>query len=116
MRMRREERVATEGESAASQPESRSERGRTFGRGHAASSADLSATEDATTGVITKIVRERGFGFLRDGAGIERFFHRNDVSGGDFDALEVSQPVRFTPDPTATGPRPIARAVEPLAS
>jgi len=116
MRMRREERVATEDENTAPQPESRSERARTFGRGHAASSADLSATEDATTGVITKIVRERGFGFLRDGAGIERFFHRNDVSGGDFDALEVSQPVRFTPDPTATGPRPIARAVEPLAS
>ncbi|MCA1725956.1 MAG: DEAD/DEAH box helicase [Thermomicrobia bacterium] len=116
MRMRREERVATDDGNAASQPESRSERGRTFGRGHAASSADLSATEDATTGVITKIVRERGFGFLRDGAGIERFFHRNDVSGGDFDALEVSQPVRFTPDPAATGPRPIARAVEALTS
>lgn len=116
MRMRREERVATEDENAAPQPESRSERGRTFGRGHAASSADLSAPEDATTGVITKIVKARGFGFLRDGAGVERFFHRNDVSGGDFETLEVSQPVRFTPDPTATGPRPIARAVEPLAS
>lgn len=116
IRMRREERVATEDENTAPQPESRSERGRTFGRSHVASSADLSVTEDATTGVITKIVKARGFGFLRDGAGIERFFHRNDVSGGDFDALEVSQPVRFTPDPTATGPRPIARAVEPLAS
>lgn len=116
MRMRREERVATEDENTASQPESRSERGRTFGRGHGASSADLSTPEDATTGVITKIVKARGFGFLRDGAGVERFFHRNDVSGGDFETLEVSQPVRFTPDPTATGPRPIARAVEPLAS
>ena len=115
MRTRREERVATEDENAAPQPESRSERGRTFGRGHVASSADLSAPEDATTGVITKIVKARGFGFLRDGAGVERFFHRNDVSG-DFETLEVSQPVRFTPDPTATGPRPIARAVEPLAS
>ena len=115
MRMRREERVATEDENGASQPESRSERARTFGRGHAASSAGASAAGDETTGIITKIVKARGFGFLRDGAGVERFFHRNDVSG-NFDTLEVSQPVRFTPDPAATGPRPIARAVEPLAS
>ncbi len=114
MRMRREERVATEDASAA--PESRSERARTFGRGHAASPVDALSTGDETTGVITKIVKARGFGFLRDGAGVERFFHRNDMSGGDFDMLEVSQPVRFIPDPTATGPRPIARAVEPLAS
>jgi len=97
MRTRREERVVTEGVSA-----------RAFGGGH--------ATTDATTGIITKIVKARGFGFLRDGAGVERFFHRNDVSGDVFDVLEVSQSVRFTPDPTATGPRPIARAVEPLAS
>ncbi len=113
MRTRREERVATDDASGAaqSQPETgnRSDRARTFGRGPGASSGD------DTTGVITKIVKERGFGFLRDGAGVERFFHRNDVSG-NFDTLEVSQSVRFTPDPTATGPRPIARAVEPLAS
>lgn len=94
MRTRREERVVTQD-------------ARAFDGGH--------ATTDAATGIITKIVKTRGFGFLRDGAGVERFFHRNDVSG-DFDTLAVSQPVRFTPDPTATGPRPIARAVEPLAS
>jgi len=113
MRTRREERVATDDANGAEQSgpdtESRSDRARTFGRGPAAASGD------GTTGVITKIVKERGFGFLRDVAGVERFFHRNDVSG-NFDTLEVSQSVRFTPDPTATGPRPIARAVEPLAS
>jgi len=114
MRMRREERVATEDENGASQPERRSERARTFGRGHSASPVG-DVAGDETTGIITKIVKARGFGFLRDDAGVERFFHRNDVSG-NFDTLEVSQPVRFTPDPTATGPRPIARAVEPLAS
>ncbi len=114
MRMRREERVATEDENSAPQPERRSERARTFGRGHSASPVG-DVAGDETTGIITKIVKARGFGFLRDGAGVERFFHRNDVSG-NFDTLEVSQPVRFTPDPTATGPRPIARAVEPLAS
>lgn len=113
MRTRREERVATEDVSPP-QPESRSERARTFGRGHVAGSPDV-VTGGATMGVITKIVKARGFGFLRDGAGIERFFHRNDVSG-DFDTLRVSQPVRFTPDPTATGPRPIARSVQPVAS
>ncbi len=115
MRTRREERGVTEGENGTSQPESRSERARTFGRGHAASSDGASPAGDETTGIITKIVKARGFGFLRDDAGVERFFHRNDVSG-NFDSLEVSQPVRFTPDPTASGPRPIARAVEPLAS
>ncbi|MGI8858277.1 MAG: helicase-related protein, partial [Thermomicrobiales bacterium] len=114
MRARREERVVTEDANAATTPESRSERARTFGR--SGSSADTPATGDATTGVITKIVKARGFGFLRDGSGTERFFHRNDVSGADFDTLTVSQSVRFTPDPTASGPRPIARAVEPIAS
>lgn len=115
MRARREERVVTEEANGPSQPENRSARARTFGRGHTGSSAGTTPG-GATTGVITKIVKARGFGFLRDGAGTERFFHRNDVSGADFDTLEVSQPVRFTPDPTSTGPRPIARAVEPLAS
>ena len=116
MRARREERVVTEDANSATPAESRSERARTFGRSAASSSADMAVTESATTGVITKIVKARGFGFLRDGSGTERFFHRNDVSGADFDSLQVSQPVRFTPDPTATGPRPIARAVEPVAS
>lgn len=114
LRTRREERVATEETAADARPETRSDRGRSFGRSSVGQSFDLPTTGDADTGVITKIVKARGFGFLRDGAGVERFFHRNDVSGGAFDALQVSQPVRFTPDPTATGPRPIARAVEPV--
>lgn len=111
-RTRREEHGAAEESTASTRPESRSERARTFGRGAGAPSSDAAGAEDADTGVITKIVKERGFGFLRDGAGIERFFHRNDVSDGSFDALQIAQPVRFTPDPTTSGPRPIARAVE----
>ena len=47
------------------------------------------------TGRVTKILREKGFGFLReDGTGGEYFFHRS--SAEDFDQLREGQPVNFT--------------------
>ncbi len=111
-RARREEQVAaTEGgEPPAARPERRSDRGRSF-----APTGSAPATGgEADTGVITRLVKARGFGFLRDDAGVERFFHRNDVTGMDFEQLEVSQPVRFTPEAESNGPRPTARGVQPV--
>ena len=99
----------------------RRNRGRTLAPrrdGDAPSSFAATATGEPGTGVITRIVKAKGFGFLRDDAGTERFFHRNDVTGTPFDALDVGNTVRFTPEADAetNGPRPRAVAVQPLAS
>jgi len=97
--------------------EMRRERGRTLGRNTLPSPAATTQSESgADTGVITRIVKARGFGFLRDDAGTERFFHRNDVTGVSFDALNVAQPVRFTPESETNGPRPRALAVQPVTT
>ena len=62
----------------------------------------MANTANATaTGRVTKILREKGFGFLReDGTGGEYFFHRS--SADSFDALREGQPVNFT---ATTGPK-----------
>ncbi len=94
----------------------RSERGRTFERTRPAAPAHAAAPDgDATTGTITRLVKARGFGFIKDEGGTERFFHRNDVSGISFDELRVAQPVRFVAEQGTEpdGPRPRAVAVEP---
>jgi superfamily II DNA/RNA helicase len=113
-RAQREQHVAASAsdaeETRPARPERRSDRGRSF-----APTASLTTGDDPTTGVITKIVKARGFGFLRDGAGVERFFHRNDVTGVAFEKLQVSQSVRFTPEAESNGPRPRALAVQPLS-
>ena len=94
--------------------EPRRERGRSLGRVATASPA-ASTGGEAEAGIITRLVRAKGFGFIRDDAGNERFFHRNDVAGTDFDALEVGGAVRFTPEDEANGPRPRAVAVQPAS-
>ena len=106
---RRAEQASEGTETPATRPERRGDRGRSLGAARA-----TAAGGEADTGVITRIVKARGFGFLRDGAGVERFFHRNDVTGTDFEQLRVSQPVRFTPEAASGGPRPTARAVQPV--
>ena len=39
-----------------------------------------------SSGTIKRLVRDRGFGFIRDDAGQEWFFHRSSVQGS-FDQL-----------------------------
>lgn len=59
------------------------------------------------TGKITRLVRDKGFGFIRstDGGGSgEFFFHRSGCSS--FDGLNEGNTVTFEPDPNAPkGPR-----------
>jgi cold shock protein len=57
------------------------------------------------TGTIKRLVRDRGFGFVRDDAGLERFFHRSAVADGAFDQLKEGQAVTFEEEPSAKGPR-----------
>jgi CspA family cold shock protein len=56
------------------------------------------------TGMIKRVVRERGFGFIRDQEGLEWFFHRSSVAGS-FDQLNDGQRVSFDEEPSAKGPR-----------
>jgi cold shock protein len=55
-------------------------------------------------GTIKRLVRDRGFGFIRDDGGQEWFFHRSSVQGS-FDELNEGQRVSFEEEPSAKGPR-----------
>jgi CspA family cold shock protein len=56
------------------------------------------------SGTIKRLVRDRGFGFIRDDGGQEWFFHRSSVEGS-FDQLNEGQRVSFQEEPSAKGPR-----------
>jgi cold shock protein len=56
-------------------------------------------------GVIKRLVRDRGFGFIRDDNGQEWFFHRSAVENGSFDGLNEGERVSFEEEPSAKGPR-----------
>jgi len=51
-------------------------------------------TED-TTGLVTKLFPEEGYGFIKTLEGREIYFHRNSVLLDDFDRLEIGTGVRF---------------------
>lgn len=56
-------------------------------------------------GTIKRLVRDRGFGFIRDEGGQEWFFHRSSVTAGSFDELNEGQRVSFDEEPSSKGPR-----------
>ncbi len=56
-------------------------------------------------GTIKRLVRDRGFGFIRDEGGQEWFFHRSAVTTGTFEQLNEGQRVAFDEEPSAKGPR-----------
>lgn len=59
-----------------------------------------------STGRVTKILREKGFGFLReDVVGTEYFFHRTAVEQPGFEQLTEGQAVKFKPIAAPKGPR-----------
>jgi cold shock protein len=66
-----------------------------------------------STGRVTKLLREKGFGFLREDSGTEYFFHRTAVDQGGFEQLSEGQAVKFTPITAPKGPR--AEDVSPVA-
>ncbi len=57
------------------------------------------------SGTIKRLVRDRGFGFIRDDGGQEWFFHRSAVAQGAFDNLAEGQRVQFDEEASAKGPR-----------
>ncbi len=65
-------------------------------------------------GTIKRLVRDRGFGFIRDDVGQEWFFHRSAVRDGSFEQLNEGQRVAFEEEPSQKGPR--AANVRPEAA
>lgn len=64
-------------------------------------------------GVVSKIFRREGYGFILQEAGGEVYFHRNALRGLPFDKLEDGHDVAFQAEPGAKGPQ--ATVVEPAA-
>jgi CspA family cold shock protein len=59
-----------------------------------------------STGKITRIVRDRGFGFIQSNDSTEEvFFHSTSLSGGVFDDLKEGQGVEFSIQPDPRNPR-----------
>lgn len=66
-------------------------------------------------GTITRVVFERGFGFIAADDGKEYFFHRSGLDSGiDFDRLDVGERVSFEIERSDKGPR--ARFVKAATS
>ena len=57
------------------------------------------------SGTIKRLVRDRGFGFIRDDNGQEWFFHRSSVRGAVFELLREGQRVEFQVEESGKGPR-----------
>ena len=56
-------------------------------------------------GTIKKIIRDRGFGFIRSAEGQEVFFHRSSLRQLDFDGLREGEKVEFDVERGEKGPR-----------
>mgnify|MGYP001075976442 CR=1 FL=1 len=58
-------------------------------------------------GTIKKLIRDRGFGFIRDEDGSELFFHRTAIVEGNFDQLREGQRVTYRKEKGPRGPRAV---------
>ncbi len=56
-------------------------------------------------GTIKKVMKDRGFGFIRTAEGKEVFFHRSECRSVAFDDLEQGQNVDFDEADDPKGPR-----------
>lgn len=76
---------------------------RSRGRGRRRSSgAPQVPTGPKCRGKIKKMVRDRGFGFIRGDDGREVFFHRSGLNAADYDALSEGDTVEYV---VQEGPR-----------
>ena len=64
-------------------------------------------------GTIKRVIRDRGFGFIRSADGQEIFFHRSSLQQLNFDSLKEGETVEFEMERGEKGPR--ATAVRPTA-
>lgn len=57
------------------------------------------------TGTIARLQVEKGFGFIRDAAGKDYFFHRSAIFGEGIEDLREGDTVEFTVGEGPKGPR-----------
>ncbi|HZI93862.1 MAG TPA: cold shock domain-containing protein [Patescibacteria group bacterium] len=57
------------------------------------------------SGTIKKVMKDRGFGFIRTPDGREVFFHKSECHNVEFDGLEQGQTVDFDELMDPKGPR-----------
>ena len=62
-------------------------------------------SEVAMQGTIKRIIRDRGFGFIRTAEGQEVFFHRSSLQGLNFDVLKEGVSVELEVEKGDKGPR-----------
>jgi CspA family cold shock protein len=78
-------------------------RGRTKSRGKRRTTTQTQApVGPKCRGKIKKMVRDRGFGFIRGDDGKEVFFHRSGLNAADYDALSEGDDVEYV---VQEGPR-----------
>lgn len=56
-------------------------------------------------GTIKRVIRDRGFGFIRAADGQEIFFHRTSLQNLNFDSLKEGDNVEFEVERGDKGPR-----------
>ncbi len=59
-------------------------------------------------GTIKRVIRDRGFGFIRSADGQEIFFHRSSLQELNFDGLREGENVEFDMERGEKGPRAIS--------
>jgi CspA family cold shock protein len=63
-------------------------------------------------GKISRLIRDRGFGFITAEDGKNVFFHHTALAGGDFDSLVEGTGVEFVLEMEPKGPRAVNVRVE----
>jgi CspA family cold shock protein len=59
-------------------------------------------------GTVKRIIRDRGFGFIRSAEGREIFFHRSSLKGLNFDTVKEGDVVEFEVEDGPKGPRAVS--------
>ena len=59
-------------------------------------------------GTIKRVIRDRGFGFIRSSEGQEIFFHRSSLQELNFDGLKEGEAVEFEMERGEKGPRAVS--------
>jgi cold shock CspA family protein len=72
--------------------------------------------ESPLIGIVAELFAERDYGFLKTATGEEIYFHRNSLSGAEFDRLTIGDRVRYMVDAEEGDKGPQASAVVPLGA
>jgi cold shock CspA family protein/ribosome-associated translation inhibitor RaiA len=56
-------------------------------------------------GLVTRLFREQGYGFIKSMDGQEVYFHKNSLLGSDFDRLEIGTGVQWHEEQGENGPQ-----------